>query len=660
MASLRELLLSIKVKVDKSGVQASDEAMAQATRSATGLERALKRVAAAQKSLGERKAKADEAFAQALGFGTKARPRAPRKDALKIDNTELLASLEAKPKSALEALKERFSTTFSAAGARVKQVTATVDGLAAKLFSVKMAFAGFAAAIVGHEIWDFIAGVVESGGALAEMSERTRVSVEALQGWKGLAADSSIDISVLESSFRKLSKSMRASEKGTSAQGKAFALLGVDAKNADGKGLRPVEDVLIDVGVALNQMEDDATATAIATQLLGPAGYGLVPIFEKGGDAVRKYLKSAKENASISTDQARRLDEVGDATARGAKKWAGLRNRLVVSMLPVLEFLSQKFEAVSKWMLTVAKQSQIFQTVLLALASGGIARVVILLASWVAKAGGARAAMTLLGGGLRTAAGFALRFIAPLLIIEDFLTFLAGGKSLFGRAFNEIFGEGGAKKVRDGLLNVFTKLKNVIGELGSAVRGIGSSDLFTGTAKAALDAILLVLNAIGAALASDTDKANALWAAFDRRKQKFVQDATGHKPGDELPRAEKGITDASGNVDYNAPTGTFLDKIPFGKYIGNKLLRGSALSNPAIADSYAQNNAASMSVVPPAMLTGSAANVSRNVTLTDKRTIEVNVGGNTSNPGTTGRAVASSLDSALETDARQVLQSISE
>lgn len=39
-----------------------------------------------------------------------------------------------------------------------------------------------------------------------------------------------------------------------------------------------------------------------------------------------------------------------------------------------------------------------------------------------------------------------------LLILEDFATFLVGGKSLFGRAFNEFFGPGGAKMFQQRLL----------------------------------------------------------------------------------------------------------------------------------------------------------------------------------------------------------------
>ncbi len=714
--SLRDLLIAVKVKVDKTGLDASNVALKETTVSASSLEKMLLRVAAAHQKFKVAQAKgnaaADESFAKMLGFSTKARPVAPRKDAPKIDNTELLAATFAKPKTALERLRDSAKSALASVGADLKSATDKVDAFASKIFTARHAVQGFAAVIVARAVGEFIGSVVEAGGALSEMSQRTRVSVESLQAWKQLAADSGIESGVLESSFRKLSKSMRASEKPTSTQAVAFKALGVDAQNASKTGLRPVEDVMIDVGAALNAMEDDATATALATQLLGPAGYGLVPAFDKGEAAVRKYLDTARESASISTDEAARLDEVGDATGRATKKWTGLKNRLVVAILPVLEFLSVKFEKVSKWLLQVAKQSEIFHTILGALAAGGLLRVVMLLGTWVTKVGGARAALALFGNGLRTAASFALRFIAPLLIIEDFLTFLAGGKSLFGRAFNEIFGEGGAKKVRDGLLNVFSQLKRVIDDLSSAITGIGSSDLFTGLAKVALDTILLVLNAIGAALNSNTDKANAFAAALGARKAKLTKDVgttIGHKPGDELP-----------TIESAKPT-SFVEKLP-----GFQWLKRKVQSDPVVAAENARNNRQRGSHEEPAPIEPNASlnpnagvnwlrnlpmkpdapvptepaattdpnagvnwlrNVpipqtgtdgiknspvpqgapivagpvtnSRSVTLNDHRVVEVNVS-STDSPGATGRAVASNVSVALDTDTRQTLSAVSE
>ena len=639
--SLRDLLISVKFKIDKSGIQASDTALKETTASASTLEKMLLKVAAAHKKIKAAGAQADEGFAKMLGFGTKSRPVAPRKDAPKIDNSELLAATFAKPKTAFEQLRESAKAAMASVGAGMKAASDKVDTFAVKVFSARNAMAGFTAVIVARAISTFIGDVIDSASALSDMSARTRVSVETLQAWKALAADTGVEFGALESSFRKLSKSMKAASKDGSPQAKAFKDLGVEAQNASKTGLRAVEDVMLDVGVALNQMEDDALASAVALQLMGPAGASMVPAFVNGAEATRKYLAAAKDAASMSQAEADQLNEVGDAAGRAKLYLNGLKDRAVMALTPALEWLVDVTEKASKWLLHLAKETKIFETLLGALATGGLWKIAMMFGSWVTKVGGARAALALLGNGLRTAAGFALRFILPLLIIEDFLTFLSGGKSLFGRAFNEIFGEGGAQKVRDGLLNAFTEMKEVIGQLGSAISDIGVSDLFKGAAKSALDAILLVLNAIGAALNDDTDKAIAFAEALERRKEKFAQDATGHKVGDEAP-----------TMQSSKPT-SWVEKVP-----GFQWLKGKVQSDPTVAAEYARNNFTNASSPLPSA-PAAASSSSRSVTLNDQRKIEVNVSGGDS-PGAVGRAVSGAVSSELQIDQRQVMSGISE
>lgn len=659
--SLRELLIEIKVKVDKSGVKASDTAMTEATQTASGLEKALLRIAAAHDKISAAQKRANAKLsaqqgefekATGLKFGSGISPRAPRKGGIGSLAAPNIEDFTVKPKTALESLKERFNATFSAAGQKIQQASDKVDNLAGKLFNARTAIAGFAAAIVGRAIGEFIGDVVETGKSLDEMSRRTRVSVESLQGWRALIAKAGIDTSVLETSFRKLSKSARASEKATSPQAKAFKDLGVETMNAAKTGLRPIEDIMVDVGTALAGMTDDTAAAAIATQLLGPAGYGLVPAFEAGGDAVRKFLATAKENVSISTEEAERLKAVGDEVERGGKKWIGLKNRLVIALLPALEFVADKFEKVSKWLFNTAKNTQVFQTLIGALAAGGIARLVVALAAWVTRAGGARVVMGLLGQGLRSAAGFALRFIAPLLIIEDFLVFLAGGKSLFGRAFNEIFGEGGAKKVRDGLLSAFTKMKDVIGELGSAISGIGLSDLFTGAARVALDLVLLALNAIGVALSSNTDKANALAKAMGARKDKVVEDVgklIGHKVDDARPQWQPAAKDTD-------PAWTKWPVIS--SVVGR--IRSHVQNDDGYRADYARNNPQlAVNGVVPSPTANLPGGRKDGIVVNNNQQVHVEVN-SSPNPGAVGRETAAAVTGALETDSRQTLSSVSE
>jgi hypothetical protein len=83
---------------------------------------------------------------------------------------------------------------------------------------------------------------------------------------------------------------------------------------------------------------------------------------------------------------------------------------------------------------------------------------------------GATKALGGFGSALRIVGGFALRTLAPLLALEDFLVFLAGGESVTGELVDEIFGEGSEAKAQEfvakttkafgELFSVFDPIKN--------------------------------------------------------------------------------------------------------------------------------------------------------------------------------------------------------
>lgn len=698
--SLRELLLSLKVKVDKAAIKQTDVAFDHAAKSAQVFENGAYKALAPLKKIGEALTsnvkKARELAKALLPAGAlPSRPEAPSnrlareaRDALGLSHgphaprpgqslaapdisafmvPEATPDFRTGPQKAVAAglagIRSAAQSALAEAGSFVDRFNARFDGTIKAIFNVRTAMAGLAVVVAGTAIGRFFNDVIEAGGALHDMAQRTRVSVETLQVWRGIATDAGVDANSLEGVFRKLNKSMAAAARGSKIQAASFKDLGVEVKNADGS-MRPIEDVLIDTGSALAGMEDDAKATAIATQLLGPAGMGLVPAFNQGAAAVRKLSAEMKENVALNAEEAARLDDVGDALTRGQKKWTALKTRAIVALLPVLEAVSGAFEKTSKWILRMAKETETIHTIILAVTAGGLFRLVTLLGSWIVRVGGARAALALFGQGLQTAASFAFRFLLPLLLIEDFLTFLAGGKSVFGRAFEEIFGPGGAQSVRDGILAVLTEVKDVLsGGIIGALTSIGTSEFFKGGAKIAAEGILAVLHAIGLALADNTEKAEALAKALRKNLE-----ALGVAPTEEGQQKtlDAGRPEDLGGAKREAPKERgFLQRAAaavFGDSSTSPGAQADVLRNQAIAARMRQETAphaggaigplALPNVVPVAPVAAKAP-----VTLTDNRKIEVNVGTNAT-PGATGRAVGGAVDAELTKDRRQTLNAL--
>lgn len=398
-------------------------------------------------------------------------------------------------------------------------------------------------------------------------------------------------------------------------------------------------------------MDDDAKATAISTQLLGPAGAALVPAFTQGADAVRKLSAELRENVALNAEEAARLDDVGDALARGAKKWTAMKMGLGVALLPVLESLSAAFENVSKWLLRMTKETQGLWTVIGAVGAAFTGRFVAGMITFAAKTEKGSMALKAFGGALRSATSFALRFVAPLLVLEDFLTFLSGGESVFGKAMEGIFGEGGATEAREKLLAWFKEIQTVITEqLLPAFTSIASSELFKGSAEKALNGIVSVLNAIGVALATNKERADAL--AESLRKN---MSAIGLGPSSE--ERDQALKDglAGNRKELSGPeklarkvmTGIFGDPLADPKVRANQDRNRDLLTEKQMM----------LEGVVPSPATPPVPGVSSNVTLNDQRKIEVSVG-SSDKPGEVGRATAGAVDLQLTKDRRQIMQAL--
>lgn len=82
----------------------------------------------------------------------------------------------------------------------------------------------------------------------------------------------------------------------------AFKKLGIELLNSDGT-IRKSEDVLIDLANKFKTMPDGVEKTAMALQLFGKSGAGMIPLLNKGGDAIDKIKVKMTEGFAQASDQ---------------------------------------------------------------------------------------------------------------------------------------------------------------------------------------------------------------------------------------------------------------------------------------------------------------------------------------------------------------------
>ncbi len=223
-------------------------------------------------------------------------------------------------------------------------VDTSLAGLASR-FGALAAAAGGVAAVVGGAKWlvDLTGKSIEAAGHLADLAQSTGVSGETLSRYAHSAKMAGTDIDGLAGGLQKLSIKMDAASSGGTEAAAAFARLGVNVNDSNGK-IRSTDEVLGDVADAFSQMEDGAGKTAVAVDLFGKAGAALIPFLNQGRDGLEEAARAADAlGLTLSNETIAAADMTGDALDTVGAIATGLGNKIMAEVLPTVLQLSRSF-----------------------------------------------------------------------------------------------------------------------------------------------------------------------------------------------------------------------------------------------------------------------------------------------------------------------------
>lgn len=222
----------------------------------------------------------------------------------------------------------------------------------------------------------------------------------------------------------------------TNETAQAFQRIGLRVEEL--KGLSP-DEVFYKVGGAIGELTDEQTRQAVTAKLMGRGGQALIPIFDGGAEAIAHHRHELEELAVVyDKDFIKKSKGLTKALEDFGLGWARLKKTFLEPLLEplttIFEFMGHALQATVKF----AKQLSFPRIALVAmlpviqaLAASALPR---LLLGFAIMAG-------------RAAVSFAL-MVAPLLILEDLITFLTGGDSETGAIMNALFGDGTADQVQ--------------------------------------------------------------------------------------------------------------------------------------------------------------------------------------------------------------------
>lgn len=241
----------------------------------------------------------------------------------------------------LEAITDDFNNGLKAAQKEAKEFEKTIKPSKEFLKDVGTAASAAGLAVVGS-MTAMAKAAANYGDELLDASKRTGASVQELARLKFAAEQSGASFSDVSSGLRVLAKNMEAAADGSKKQAQAFADLGIQVLDADGK-LRPMNSLLLDVADRFSQMEDGAEKAALAQELFGRGGQALIPVLNEGRVGLKNMGDMAERlGLVISTDAAKAADEFNDTLDQSRAAMQGLANAVGQAVLPALTGIATK------------------------------------------------------------------------------------------------------------------------------------------------------------------------------------------------------------------------------------------------------------------------------------------------------------------------------
>jgi hypothetical protein len=201
-----------------------------------------------------------------------------------------------------------------------------------------------AAIAAGVAIGALVFSSANAAADLVDLSAKTGISTTRLQELSYIGKQIGIDLDSVARSNARLTRAMGEAVNKKSDQAKAFKLLGVSIKDADGN-LRDSQDVFNDTIDALGLIENPAQRDIIAMQLFGKSAMELNPLIKAGSTELARLADQAHNvGAVMDEDAVAGLEAFDDTMASMKDGLKGTLGTLSAEFLPVFQLVADTLQ----------------------------------------------------------------------------------------------------------------------------------------------------------------------------------------------------------------------------------------------------------------------------------------------------------------------------
>lgn len=295
-------------------------------------------------------------------------------------------------------------------GGAVRKTRRQIGGLVSGLTSLKGAAAGLGVALGARELVQFASEQATLGKQLLKTSERTGMSVEELQTWRGVAQQAGVDASNMGDLFEELSI-----RTGELAQGEGELQTRLEEMNRT--GMIPALNAADSVGEkfriameTIRSFDKPAQRAAAASAFFSDQGVRLVNVAQLTDKEIAAAREEIRRSGTVTAEEAKRLARFKNAQNELSNAVRGLKVAIGTELLPTLrpyvdqlsawirnnrELVGQKIDAFARRLVEALKGlgdvpwGQLFS---------GFATMLSWLWTLVQAVGGVRNALLLVGG----------------------------------------------------------------------------------------------------------------------------------------------------------------------------------------------------------------------------------------------------------------------
>jgi len=195
---------------------------------------------------------------------------------------------------------------------------------------------GLAAAAAGAGLAVLIKKGIDELDKLDEVSQKIGVTVESLSSLGKVAKIEGMSIDELAGSLVKLTRTISEANTGSEAAAQTFKSMGLDPST-----FKNSEDALLQISDKFSQYRDGLNKTALAVELFGKAGAGMIPFLNQGSDVIKQIRNDLDSFGNASTKAAVEAAEFNDRMAKMGIVVSTLFQKFVSELLPTLNNFTQ-------------------------------------------------------------------------------------------------------------------------------------------------------------------------------------------------------------------------------------------------------------------------------------------------------------------------------